>query len=281
MGTVVGDDGGANRIGMAPEASWIGCRNMRRGIGNPASYTECMQFLLAPYPLGGDPFRDGDVTRSPDVVNNSWGCPDYEGCVDDTLELGLEALRAAGIMMVVSAGNEGPACQTVIDPPAPYPAVLSVGATDLAGDITFFSSRGPVLDSEPGEPLLKPEIAAPGDEIRSSVPGGDYAVASGTSMAGPHVTGLVALLWSARPDLIGDIETTWEIIRRSATHVPVHAACIPSQEPPASGLLAEIAVALDPDPKVCACGNVTGTPNNVYGSGEINALRAVEMALEH
>jgi hypothetical protein len=280
MGTVVGDDGGANQIGMAPEARWVGCRNMRRGIGNPASYTECMEFFLAPYPLDGDPFRDGDVTRSPDVVNNSWGCPDYEGCVDDTLELGLEALRAAGIMMVVSAGNEGPACQTVIDPPAPYPAVLSVGAADASGNITFFSSRGPVLDAEPDGLLLKPEIVAPGDDIRSSVPGGGYAVAGGTSMAGPHVTGLVALLWSARPDLVGDIETTEGIIRRSAIHVPVHATCAPSQKPPASGLLAEIAVALDPNPEVCACGGVTGTPNNVYGWGEINALRAVEAALE-
>jgi len=281
MGTVVGDDGGSNQIGMAPEARWIGCRNMRRGIGNPASYTECMEFFLAPYPLGSNPFYDGDVTRSPDVTNNSWGCPDFEGCEDDTLELGLEALRAAGIMLVLSAGNEGPACQTVIDPPAPYPAVLSVGAADASGNITFFSSRGPVLDLESDESFLKPEIVAPGNEIRSSVPGAGYAVAGGTSMAGPHVTGLVALLWSARPDLIGDIETTEGIIRLSATHVPVHATCIPSQGPPANGFLAEIVVALDPDPVVCACGDVTGTPNNVYGWGEINALQAVEMALEH
>jgi len=278
MGTVVGDDGAGNQIGMAPEARWIGCRNMRRGIGNPTSYTECMQFFLAPYPLGGDPFHDGDVTRSPDVVNNSWGCPDFEGCEDDTLEPGLEALRAAGIMMVVSAGNEGPACETVIDPPAPYAAVLSVGATDAAGEITFFSSRGPVLDPGANEPLLKPEIVAPGDEIRSSVPGGGYAIAGGTSMAGPHVTGLVALLWSARPDLIGDIEATEEIIRRSATPVPVSTACSPPRRPPASGFLAQIAAAFDT--QVCACGEVTGTPNNVYGWGEVNALRAVEMAMK-
>jgi subtilisin family serine protease len=242
-----------------------------------------MEFFLAPYPLGGDPFRDGDVTRSPHVVNNSWGCPDYEGCVDDTLEVGMEALRAAGIMMVVSAGNEGPACQTVVNAPAPYAAVLSVGAADASGNITFFSSRGPVLDPESpesDETLLKPEIVAPGDEIRSSIPGGGYASAGGTSMAGPHVTGLVALLWSARPDLIGNIDATQEIIRRSARRVPVSATCSPPSQPPASGILAEIAVALDPDPEVCACGNVTGSPNNVYGWGEINALRAVEMALE-
>jgi hypothetical protein len=279
MGTVVGDDRGVNQVGLAPGARWIGCRNMRRGIGNPTSYAECMEFFLAPYPLGGDPFRDGDVTCSPDVVNNSWGCPDYEGCEDDTLEPGLEALRAAGIMMVVSAGNEGPACGTVTDPPAPYSTVLSVGATDPQGNITFFSSRGPVAPSGADETLLKPEIVAPGNEIRSSVPGGGYASAGGTSMAAPHVTGLVALLWSARPDLIGDIDATQQIIRGSAKHVPVSVFCSPSIQPPASGPLAQIMVALDPDPEVCACGNLTGTPNHVYGWGEIDALQAVEMAL--
>jgi subtilisin family serine protease len=181
MGTIVGDDGRGNQIGMAPEARWIGCRNMRRGIGNPTSYTECMEFLLAPYPLGGDPFRDGDVNRSPDVINNSWACPDFEGCEDDTLKTAVEALRAAGVMMVVSAGNEGPACRTATEPPARYAGVFSVGATDRAGKITFFSSRGPILVSGEEESLVKPDIVAPGDEIRPSVPGAGYASAAGTS----------------------------------------------------------------------------------------------------
>jgi subtilisin family serine protease len=277
MGIVVGDDGQGNQIGMAPQARWMGCRNMRRGIGNPASYTECMEFFLAPYPLGGDPFHAGDVTRSPDVVNNSWGCPDYEGCQDETLKPALEALRVAGIMMVVSAGNDGPACQTTGEPPARYAAAFSVGATGASGSITFFSSRGPVPAPNGDKPLLKPDVVAPGDGIRSSVPGGDYRSASGTSMAGPHVTGLVALLWSARPDLRGDIEATQEIIRRSARPVPVSAVCSPPQQPPSNKLLAQIVAAMDAE--VCACGGVSGTPNNVYGWGEIDALRAVQMAL--
>jgi hypothetical protein len=278
MGIVVGDDGQGNQVGMAPQARWMGCRNMRRGVGNPASYTECMEFFLAPYPLGGDPFHDGDVTRSPDVVNNSWGCPDYEGCQDDTLQPALDALRAAGIMMVVSAGNEGPGCETAGEPPARYAAAFSVGATGASGTITFFSSRGPVPASGEGQPLLRPDVVAPGDGIRSSVPGGDYGSASGTSMAGPHVTGLVALLWSARPDLRADIQATQEIIRRSAKPVPVSAVCSPPQQPPSNKLLAQIVAAMDAE--VCACGGLSGIPNNVYGWGEIDALRAVQMALE-
>lgn len=279
MGIMVGDDGQGNQIGMAPGAQWIGCRNMRRGIGNPASYTECMEFFLAPYPPGGDPFHDGDVTRAPDVVNNSWGCPDFEGCRDDTLEPALEALRAAGLLMVVSAGNEGPACATVADPPARYDAAFSVGATDSAGQITFFSSRGPVPGENGAAPLLKPDIAAPGDEIRSSVPGGDYELASGTSMAGPHVTGLVALLWSAYPELRGDLEATERLIRQSATPVEVLGTCpLAQQAPPDGGFFSQVFAAFEAT--ACACGDVTGVPNNVYGWGEINALRAVELAGE-
>ena len=49
IGTVVGDDGAGNQIGMAPGAKWIGCRNMASGIGTPARYLECFEFFLAPY----------------------------------------------------------------------------------------------------------------------------------------------------------------------------------------------------------------------------------------
>jgi serine protease AprX len=276
MGIVLGRDGEQNQIGVAPEAQWIGCRNMRRGIGNPGSYTECTEFLLAPYPLGGDAFHDGDVTRAADVVNNSWGCPDYEGCRPETLKAALDAMRAAGIMMVVSAGNDGPACQTVTDPPALYAASFSVGATARSGAITGFSSRGPVPNPAGGE-LLKPDIAAPGSGIRSSVPGGGYALADGTSMAGPHVAGLVALLWSARPHLRGDLQASEDIIRQAATPRQVTAACPATPPPPASDLISQLAAASNPP--ACACGGVTGIPNNVYGWGEIDALRAVQAAL--
>ncbi|MGD9318265.1 MAG: S8 family serine peptidase, partial [Anaerolineae bacterium] len=111
-GTVVGRDG-ENQIGLAPGAKWIACRNMRQGLGNPGSYVSCMEFLLAPFPLDGDPVHDGDPARGAHVVNNSWGCPTEEGCQPDTLRIAVKNLRASGQMMVASAGNEGPACGTV------------------------------------------------------------------------------------------------------------------------------------------------------------------------
>jgi membrane protease YdiL (CAAX protease family) len=277
MGTIVGDDGAGNQIGMAPGARWIGCRNMQRGIGNPASYIVCMEFFLAPYPPGGDPFKDGDVSQAPHVINNSWGCPDIEGCDDTVLEPATAALRAAGIMMVVSAGNEGPGCQTVYEPPARYANVFSVGATDSDGQVTGFSSRGPV----PGvSSLLKPDVTAPGSSVRSSLPGGGYGAADGTSMAGPHVAGLVALLWSANPALIGHIDETEEIIRQSARKVEVSAACTIGSEPTDTPTLLEEVEALEA-PSNCACGEIVGAPNNVYGWGEIDALAAVKLALAY
>jgi subtilisin family serine protease len=268
MGTVVGDDGAGNRTGVAPGAQWIGCRNMRRGYGNPGSYAECMEFFLAPHPHGGDAFSDGDVGLAPHVVNNSWYCPEWEGCFPGTLEPAVEALRAAGIMMIVSAGNEGPACGTV-GVPANYDAAFSVGATDDDGDIVGFSSRGPV------DGLLKPDVTAPGFGVRSSVPGG-YGYAEGTSMAGPHVAGLVALLWSADPALIGDVDATEDLICRTAAPRPVENVCTLEDgdempEEPFAALLSNV---------VCACGDVTGVPNNVYGCGFIDAEAAVRAALD-
>jgi subtilisin family serine protease len=268
MGTVLGDAGDANRIGVAPGARWIGCRNMRRGYGNPGAYAECMEFFLAPYPLGGDPFQAGDVTRAPHLINNSWGCPPEEGCEADTLRPAVEALRAAGIMMVVSAGNEGPACRTTDTPPANYDASFSVGATYTNGNVVGFSSRGPV------DGLVKPDVAAPGYQVRSSTPGGGYGTASGTSMAGPHVAGLVALLWAADPDLVGDIAATEQLICRTATTKPVSDTCSVEEA------TFEDPLGISEVSPVCACGDATGTPNNVYGCGIIDAEAAVEAALD-
>ncbi|MBN1427585.1 MAG: S8 family serine peptidase [Anaerolineae bacterium] len=246
LGTVLGQDG----IGVAPGAQWIACRNLARNLGNPAYYLDCMQFLFAPYPQQSNPFTDGKPTRGAHVVNNSWGCPPEEGCDATTFSLAVEHLRHAGQMVVVSAGNDGPTCNTV-SPPANADAAFSVGAYAEDGSITFFSSRGPILSDGSGR--LKPDVVAPGWDILSSVPGGGYAHGSGTSMSGPHVAGLVALLWSADPSLIGDIDRTEQIIRDTAHYVS------------ASDL----------------CGGDEGRANNVYGYGRVDAFAAVKKALEH
>jgi len=248
LGVVVGDDGAGNQIGVAPGAQWMACRNMdAAGFGSPASYTECFQFFLAPYPVGGDPMTQGDPTKAPHVINNSWGCPPEEGCSADTLKAVIENVRAAGIFIVAAAGNDGPICSTVSDPPALYAGTFTVGATNQAGHITRFSSRGPVAID--GSNRLKPDVTAPGVAIRSSLPDNRYGSFNGTSLASPHVAGVVALLWSAAPGLIGNLEKTEQLIRESA---------------------------VDKLSDECDAG---GVPNNTYGWGLIDALAAVNTLL--
>jgi len=248
MGTIVGDDGEGNQIGVAPGARWIGCRNMDQGVGTPATYAECFEFFLAPYPRGGDPLTDGMPSQAPHVINNSWTCPPSEGCDWDTLKTIVENMRTAGIVVVASAGNDGPFCSTVQHPPAIYEAALSVGATDTSDDIAYFSSRGPVTVDGSGSP--KPDVTAPGVGIRSSRRGGGYTFMQGTSMAGPHVAGTVALLWSAVPGLVGDVDTTEWVITQTARHLTTTQSC--GGDGPAD------------------------VPNNVYGWGIVDALAAVQ-----
>src|SRR5256886_6217650 len=228
---------------MAPGAKWIGCRNMDRGAGTPARYIECMQFFLAPYPVGGG---QGDPTLAPDVTINSWGGPPSEGCSANTLQAAVEAQAAAGITMVVAAGNSGSNCSTVTDPPSLYAASYTAGALVTGGDtIASFSSRGPVTIDGSGR--IKPDITAPGTNTRSASNTSDsaYTIASGTSMATPHIAGAMALLWSAHPELQNQIDASRTALDNAAHFV--------------SSTL---------------CGTA-GPPNNVYGWGRVDILAAV------
>jgi subtilisin family serine protease len=247
LGTVIGDDGAGNQIGMAPQAQCIGCRNMDVGTGTPARYLECMEFFLAPYPVGGDPSQ-GDPSKAPDITSNSWACPSTEGCGPSTLQAGVEAQRAAGIEMVCAAENSGPSCSTVVDPPAIYDASYTVGALNTGTDtIASFSSRGPVLSD--GSMRLKPDICAPGTNTRSALNTADnaYGLASGTSMATPHIAGAVALLWSAHPELKNNPDATEPILNDNAVHI--------------------LSNSCDSGPPK--------TPNNTFGNGRVDILAAV------
>lgn len=248
LGSVLGET-----VGVAPEAEWYGCVNLARNLGNPALYLDCMQFMLAPFPQKGNALRDGDPKRGAMVLNNSWGCPDVEGCDANTLLAGVRALRDAGVFVVASAGNEGPACSSINSPIALYDDVFSVGAVNSGKQLADFSSRGPVIADGSGR--VKPDIAAPGVNVFSSLPGGTYGRESGTSMAGPHVAGVVALLWSANPKLIGDIERTEQLLRETAQRVNVA-----TQE--------------------IVCGDPNATPNDFVGYGIVDAYAAVKRALE-
>jgi subtilisin family serine protease len=251
MGTMVGDDGKGNQIGLAPAARWIGCRNMDRGVGSPSTYSECFQWFLAPTDRNG---QNPDPAKAPHVINNSWGCPPSEGCTDpEVLRLVVEAARAAGIVVVASAGNSGPFCGSITDPPPIYSASLAVAATDDLDEVAEFSSRGPVGTGAAGR--MKPEVSAPGVGIRSCTNGSNksYAGMSGTSMAGPHAAGLVALILSARPDLAGQVDRIEDILMRT---------CAPRTTAEGCGGDAPDAV-----------------PNHTYGWGRIDALAAVQAAL--
>jgi subtilisin family serine protease len=223
LGSVLG-----NTTGVAPDAEWIACTNLARNLGNPAYYLDCLQFMLAPFPLGGDPFLDGDPERGPHVLNNSWGCPEIEGCRADSLLPAVQALNAAGVFVVASAGNDGPACESVSAPISIYAEVLSVGATDISGGLVVYSSRGPVTVD--GSNRVKPDLIAPGEQVLSAMPGDSYGYISGTSMASPHVAGTVALMWSANPTLIGDISRTREILASTAKPYPYPITACPGSE---------------------------------------------------
>jgi hypothetical protein len=180
-------------------------------------------------------------------VTDSWVCPPSEGCAANTLQTIVDNTQAAGIFVEASAGNGGPSCSTVQDPPAIYASAFATGAVDINNTLAGFSSRGPVTSD--GSNRLKPDVVAPGVNVRSATNGSDtaYATLSGTSMAGPHVSGVVALLWSARPDLVRNIAATKQILTSTA------------------------------DPAVgggSGCGGSSVVPNNNFGWGLVNALAA-------
>ncbi|MEM6454818.1 MAG: S8 family serine peptidase [Acidobacteriota bacterium] len=239
MGTMVGRTDTV-AIGVAPDAKWIGCRSMDLGSGTPSSHGECLEWFLAPTTVAG---TDPDPDLAPHVINNSWGCG---ACFDPNLLLSaVENLRAAGIVVVVSAGNTGSACGTVRRPAGIYDASLTVGAVAIPDDtIASFSSRGPV--TRDGSNRLKPDVSAPGINVCSSVPGGGYGLSTGTSMAGPHVAGLVALLIQAAPCLEGNVDAI-------------------------EAYLHDTAVART---STQTCDGVPGTsiPNNTFGYGSVRAV---------
>jgi len=251
MSTAVGSDG----FGVAPDARWIACRNMDNGVGSPETYLNCLNFFLAPHDLQGN---NPDPAQRPHVVGNSYGCPDSEGCSPHAMTAAMEALRAAGIFMSVSAGNNGPACGTITDPPAIEPLAFSVGAVDRNDRIAPFSSRGPV--SLDGKTYIKPDICAPGVDINAAIGNNSYRKMSGTSMATPHIAGIIALMLSLDPAL--DFEGIKAILQASCTTGQL--------KPPASGVMACSAVPWNDFPA-----------SFHYGSGLVDASAAIQHVIKN
>ncbi|HEY0638232.1 MAG TPA: S8 family serine peptidase [Pseudonocardiaceae bacterium] len=231
MGTMVGDDGGTNQIGVAPNAKWIAAKGCESSSCSQAALLGSGQWVVAPTDLtGANPRPD----LRPHIVNNSWG-----GGGNNTWYLStVNAWRAAGIFPAFSNGNSGPSCNTS-GSPGDYAESYSSGAYDVNGAIASFSSRGAAGTR------IKPNLAAPGVNVRSAINGGGYGAFSGTSMASPHTAGAVALMWSAAPTLIGDLAQTSTLLNQTAV-----------------------------DTSDLTCGGTAGN-NNVWGEGKLDALNAV------
>ena len=235
MGTMVGDDGAGNQVGVAPGARWMAAKGCESGSCSSTSLLASGQWVIAPTDLtGANPRPD----LAADIVNNSWGGGQGNTWYQDT----IRAWIAAGTFPVFSQGNSGSACGSA-NSPGDNPDAYGVGAYDINNALASFSSRGP---SQFGE--IKPNIAAPGVNVRSSVNGGGYSSFNGTSMAAPHLSGAIALVWSASATMRGDINGTRTLLDDTATDV-----------------------------NATTCGG-TLDDNNMFGEGRLNAFAAVSAA---
>jgi subtilisin family serine protease len=210
MGTMVGlGKNTSDTVGIAIDAEWIGGKVICGSGSVTSSIISAFQWAMNP---------DGNtntINDMPDAINCSWYDPDVANECTSVYVNTLTAVETAGIAVVFSAGNSGPNPSTITKPKninineVNTFCVAAINHTlYMQGNnapIASFSSRGPSSCGGTGSLLIKPEVSAPGVNIKSTVPGGGYAQTnwSGTSMASPHVAGAVALLKEAFPDLPG------------------------------------------------------------------------------
>jgi subtilisin family serine protease len=234
-GTIAGSGVGGTQIGVAPGVKLvIGKMLSGRGGGSLSQILRSMEWIA-------NPDRSAAGSLRPRVVSNSWGGPMGDDLRTDPFVQAVNAWVQLEIFPSFAAGNEGPR-QGSVGSPGGVPEAFAVGATDQNDQVTSFSSRGPVVvTGTDGKrlSLMKPEISAPGKDVYSTVPGGRYASYSGTSMATPHLSGVVALLYQANPSLkVADVKK----------------------------ILMQSAVDMGPEGK-----------DNSYGAGRADVIRAIEV----
>lgn len=173
-------------VGVAPGAHWIAARVFDdSGRATTSAIHAAFQWALA---------------AAPQVVNASWSSTSTSCSTE--FEPDLAALRAVGTLTVVAAGNSGPAAGSGTAP-ATLPEAVAVGSVDQSSVVDPSSSRGPA--SCAGRTTF-PDVVAPGVGVPVTDLGGYPFTASGTSMAAPHVAGVLALLAAAHPGLSADAQ---------------------------------------------------------------------------
>lgn len=141
-----------------------------------------------------------------DVLNTSLGYSTFDDPADNhtyadmdgrttPISLAAVALARSGLLLVVSAGNEGSGTWKYITAPADADSVLTVGAVNVLGAKAGFSSQGPTSDGR-----IKPDVMALGQGCGIINSGGVPGTANGTSFSGPVMAGMMACLWQKHPN---------------------------------------------------------------------------------
>ena len=235
MGTIVGTNG----IGVAPGAKWLACKGCSSRGCTEAALVGCGQYILCPTDTDG---KNKNCALAPHVSSNSWGGGRGQRFYDKV----VNAWRAADIVPVFANGNSGPRCKSA-NSPGDYETVIGVGASTIDNGLASFSSVGPAVSG-----LVKPDVSAPGLNVRSAWHTGDnaYKAISGTSMACPHTAGVIALMLAKKGTMRYD--DIYDSITASAT---IHGLVRPGS----------------------TCGGVSeyDYPNNAFGFGIIHAENAI------
>ena len=283
-GTMVGDDGGSNQIGIAPGAQWFACAGCPDGNCPDSALLACGEFITAPTTTDG---TNPNPDMRANVVNNSWG--DCGRSYNNWYEGVINAWLAAGIYPVFSTGNntncgyvKNPPLNTVGNP-ARTGKVTGVGSSNTTGGTyAVHSNKGPTdnldtINPTDGFDMLKPQVVAPGSYIRSSTNSDDNAYVSmgGTSMSAPHVAGQVALVLQAAPCLLGNYAVIENIIESTATPIIYNdgSDLTPTNHPNFATGWGEInaLAAVQAASTMCPSGTISGTIKDTAGIGIPNA----------